>query len=366
MSLQILGMGTAVPPDSLNQEEGLTVARELSGGELRDAPWLATVYAHSGIERRHQVLGAPLINDLLHGTRTSGSVYLPNHEGEERGPTTAQRMTLYAEHAPRLAIAAATQALAEANVEAGRVTHLVTVSCTGFIAPGVDFALMQRLNIPATVQRTHVGFMGCHGALNGLRVANAFATADPSAVVLVCAVELCSLHYYYGMQPDRVVANALFADGAAAVVGTAGASNAPWQLVANGSCLIDNTDKAMAWTVGDHGFEMTLSRKIPDYIAKHLKTWLESWLSDNGLSLADVQNWAIHPGGPKILAAVQETLNLSDNAMSASRHIYSTHGNMSSPTVLFTLNELRQRGVTGPTVALGFGPGLVVEAALCR
>ena len=366
MSFQLLGLGTAVPDASVNQTEGLAVARSLGDPELRTATWLDKVYAHSGVKRRHQVIGRGLIDDVLHGTRDSGSIFLPSLEGENDGPTTAQRMELYAEHAPKLGIAASAKALAEANMEPNRVTHLITVSCTGFIAPGVDYAIMQQLRLPATVQRTHVGFMGCHGALNGLRVANAFATADPSAVVLVCAVELCSLHYYYGVQPDRVVANALFADGAAAVVGTGSTSKAAWQLHANGSCLIDKTEKAMAWTVGDYGFEMTLSRKIPHYIAQSLRPWLEAWLTDNGLSLADVNNWAVHPGGPKILSAVQETLELSDNAMSTSRRIYETHGNMSSPTVLFTIQQLRHQGVAGPTVMLGFGPGLVVEAALWR
>ena len=366
MSFQLLGLGTALPEDSLTQDEGLTVAREIGAGELRDAPWLATVYAHSGIERRHQVIGRPLVEDMLHGTRNSGSIYLPKTNGDEQGPTTAQRMAMYAEHAPRLAIDAVSKALSEGNIEPSRVTHLITVSCTGFIAPGVDYALMERLKLSPTVQRTHVGFMGCHGALNGLRVANAFATADPSAVILLCAVELCSLHYYYGLQPDRVVANALFADGCAAIVGTGGTGQIPWQLHANGSCLIDKTAKMMTWSVGDHGFEMTLSRKIPDQIALYLRPWLERWLDDNGLSLGDVKNWAIHPGGPKILAAVQETLDLSDADMSASRHVYATHGNMSSTTVLFIAEELRQRGLGGPIVMIGFGPGLVVEAALWR
>ena len=112
------------------------------------------------------------------------------------------------------------------------------MSCTGFVAPGVDLALIRGLGLRPTVERTHVGFMGCHGALNGLRVANAFAAADPAARVLLCAVELCSLHYYYGWQPDKVVANALFADGAAAVVGSGGEGPGRWRVAATGSCLI--------------------------------------------------------------------------------------------------------------------------------
>jgi len=206
--------------------------------------------------------------------------------------------------------------------------------------------------------------MGCHGALNGLRVANAFAAANPGARVLVTAVELCSLHYYYGNAADKLIANAIFADGAAAVAGCAAPRPSGWALRASGSCLIPESAADMAWTVGDHGFAMTLSRKVPGLIAAHLRPWLEGWLRDNGLSLSDVRSWAVHPGGPKILVAVEEALNLPPAALAASRGVFADRGNMSSPTVLFVLDRLRKAGAPGPCVALGFGPGLVAEAAL--
>jgi predicted naringenin-chalcone synthase len=198
-------------------------------------------------------------------------------------------------------------------------------------------------------------------------VANAFATADPSARVLVCAVELCSLHYYYGNAPDKLVANAIFADGAAAVVGQAnpvGERRGRWELSASGSCLIPDSASDMGWAVGDHGFEMTLSRRVPGLIARHLRPWLEAWLADNGLSLTEVRSWAVHPGGPKIVSAVEESLELPTDALAASRAVFAGYGNMSSPTVLFVLDRLRKANAPRPCVALGFGPGLVAEAAL--
>ena len=139
---------------------------------------------------------------------------------------------------------------------------------------------------------------------------------------------------------------------------------APWHLRASGSCLIPDSPDDMRWTVGDHGFEMTLSRRVPGLIAKHLRPWLESWLGDNGLSLADVRSWAVHPGGPKIISAVEESLELDFEALAASRAILAQYGNMSSPTVLFVLDQLRKSSSPRPCVALGFGPGLVAEAAL--
>src|SRR5262249_24576482 len=154
-------------------------------------------------------------------------------------------------------------ALAHSGLAARQLTHLVTVSCTGFFAAGVDRVLIHDLGLAPTVQRTHVGYMGCHGAINGLRVARAFA-GEPDARVLLCAVELCSLHYHYGWNPQKMVANALFADGAAAVVGApAGAAPAgAWQVTAAGSCLLPDSADAMRWTVGDHGFGMTLSKRV--------------------------------------------------------------------------------------------------------
>jgi predicted naringenin-chalcone synthase len=138
----------------------------------------------------------------------------------------------------------------------------------------------------------------------------------------------------------------------------------PWSVAATGSCLIPDTADAMGWTVGDHGFEMALARRVPSLIARNLRPWLESWLAGHGLSVATVGNWAVHPGGPKILAAVEEGLNLPPAALAASREVYANYGNMSSPTVLFILDRLRRGGAGRPCVALGFGPGLVAEAVL--
>ncbi|MBP3959887.1 type III polyketide synthase [Gemmata sp. G18] len=435
MSFAIHGLGISHPPDAVTAEEGLALARVLAGPDVRTSTWLGPIYSGSGIRQRFQIIGGAAKRDALAGTNHSGSPFLPTPGNEGVGPTTGERLAIYAQEAGPLALRASASALAESGFAPETITHLVTVSCTGFVAPGVDFALMAGLGLKPTVARTHVGFMGCHGALNGLRVANAFASSDPSARVLVCAVELSSLHYYYGSAADKLIANAIFADGAAAVVGSEqreepnpltpfpkkeggtepktvlspspfrggvgeglraepnsltpfprkeggtepsvvlspsplrggvgeGFIPRPWSLVASGSCLIPNSAADMSWTVGDHGFEMSLSRRVPGLIAAHLKPWIESWLGDNGLSLADVRSWAVHPGGPKIVSAVEEALGLSAEALAPSRGVFAEYGNMSSPTVLFILRKLRMEGAPRPCVALGFGPGLVAEAAL--
>ena len=335
------------------------------------------------------------------------TAYFWNKEGspEGRGPGTGDRMLLYERYAPQLATEACRQAIgleaAKLNAvelgerlegydplgsdggmeSAGRaslrngdpispstVTHLVTVSCTGFSAPGMDRHLFDALGLPATVQRVHVGFMGCHGAINGLRTARGLASADPDAIVLVCAVELCSLHYRMSWAEESMVGNALFADGAAAVVvvGRNHANKYPRgiPILEGASVRIPETDDQMSWRIGDHGFDMTLTGQVPSSIQAHLRGWVGSWLSRHGLSLSDVGGWIVHPGGPKILDATEAALGLAKNELRHSRAVLWELGNMSSPTVLFVLQKSLLEETTGPTVILAFGPGLVAEATL--
>jgi predicted naringenin-chalcone synthase len=275
-------------------------------------------------------------------------------------------MRAYEAGAAPLAVAAARSALAESEAGPEQVAHLVTVSCTGFHAPGFDFALIRQLGLSPGVARTHLGFMGCHGALNGLRVARALALADPGSFVLLCAVELCSLHHACGWSMEKIIANSLFADGAAALVGRAGdrGGKQAWSLAASGSAVIPDSADAMTWSISDYGFEMTLSRRVPELIRQHLGRWLAWWLGRQGLTLDRVGSWAVHPGGPRILRACAETLGLADDQIADSWAVLEQCGNMSSPTILFILERLRQRRARLPCVALGFGPGMAVEAAL--
>jgi alpha-pyrone synthase len=369
MSLKILGVGTAVPGKPVPQERSLQVAR----GILRPTPiqdaWLTTLFTMTGIQQRHSCLGSEILNDVVEGTSLTDSAYLPEVE-DDSGPSTGERMSDYIKHAAPLALPAVRAALDQAGLAARDITHLVTVSCTGFHAPGFDLELFGELGLSPSAQRTHLGFMGCHGLLNGLRVARAFVESDPRARILVCAVELCSLHYFYGWDPQKMIANALFADGAAALVGAEGSmSNGHhnhWKYVASASQVFPGTARAMHWRMGDHGFEMGLAKEVPDLIRQGLGPWLENWLDQKNLALADVGSWCIHPGGPRILDVVQESLNLTSTAMETSRAVFSEYGNMSSPTVLFILRKLMEMNAPRPVVALGFGPGLTAEAALFR
>lgn len=362
MGLGILGMGTAVPPHRISRTEALAAAKVLAGCDADQAASLTSLYNHTEIDTRHMVLGRDVLGDIVNGTRASGSRFVPCGP-DDCGPDTAERMRMYEREALPLARQACRQALEAAGVHPGAITHLVTVSCTGFAAPGFDVGLIKSLNLAACVERTHIGFMGCHGAFNGLRVARAFLEADPRACVLLCAAELSSLHYYYTWNPKRMVGNALFGDGAAAVV--AGKPTPKhWRLVANGSGLFPDSEKALTWSIGNHGFDMTLSTRVPDLLATHLKPWLTRWLEGQHLTIADVASWAIHPGGPRVLSVVEESLGLTRGTAAASRAILQDFGNMSSPTVLFIVDYLRRQAAPLPCVALGFGPGMAAESML--
>ncbi|MFI5403528.1 MAG: type III polyketide synthase [Planctomycetota bacterium] len=353
MSLSIEGVGTALPALSLPQEKSAAWSQQAAWGNGRRR-LIPAVFLRTGIRNRHSV--------VLEGDPVRQEFFPPARDASDGGPTTRERMERYAREAPALALRAARAALADAAPEAPSITHLVTVSCSGFSAPGFDVALIKDLGLPPTVSRTHVGFMGCHGALNGLRVARAFVESDPKCRVLLCAVEMCSLHYDYRTETARILANALFADGAAALVAGPGAGG--WQLVASGAALLPGSEDQMTWSIGDHGFEMGLSPRVPATIKEHLRPWLAGWLAAQGLDLPAVRSWAIHPGGPAILGVVEEALGLEPEATRDSRAVLEEYGNMSSPTVLFVIDRLRRRDAPRPCVALGFGPGLAAEAAL--
>lgn len=363
MAMTLVGIGTAAPEHSIEQTHAVDHAVGISCQTEQQLRLLPVLYRRTGVGKRHSVLLETSSN-----TASARQTFYRSADGhDDMGPTTSVRMDRYAIEAPGLALSAARAALADGDVSPEEITHLVTVSCSGFHAPGFDVSLIRDLGLSPETSRTQIGFMGCHGALNALRVAKAFSEADANACVLICAVELCSLHYQYGWHPDRVVANALFADGAAAVIGRASSDTKPamtWNLIDNGATLLPDSTDLMSWRIGDSGFEMTLSPRVPEVIHAHLKPWLTAWLATHDLTIADVGSWAIHPGGPRILQACAEAAELSADCLEESRGVLAEFGNMSSPTVLFIVERLRRRGADLPCVVLGFGPGLAIEAAL--
>ncbi len=353
----LLGLGTAVPAGAISQADA-----------ARHALWL---YPHSEEEKRL----LPIFYERT-GVKERGSVLLEGKDGllapffsqtkeeEERGPTTEERMKEFTRKAPGLAIEASQKAVQDAGIEIRSIRHLVTVSCTGFSSPGFDLELIKSLGLARDITRTQVGFMGCHGAVNGLRTAQALALTHPGESALVSSVEISSIHYAYGWKTEKVVANSLFADGAGSAVFSTCEPKNPWRLQATGSYVFPDSEDAMSWRIGNHGFEMGLSARVPELIGANLKGWLVPWLARHHLKITDIPSWAVHPGGPKVLDVVKSALNLPADALSFSRKILAEHGNMSSATILFLLEALRKEKAGLPCLALAFGPGLTAEAAL--
>jgi predicted naringenin-chalcone synthase len=427
----IIGLGTAVPRQAVTQAEALAMSSEISCENERQRRIMRMMFRKSGVNTRRTVIPwktAYFWNDTagssgrgpgtgdrmmlyeqfapgLAGKACRRALGMTSNEAEIT-KSVATAATAGAVHTscetPRQAPSSSrfadprgqVVATGEADVQEldgiesdgfgpfrqplgidpGSITHLVTVSCTGFAAPGLDWYLFDDLGLSPTVQRVQVGFMGCHGAINGLRTARGLAAADPQAVVLLCAVELCSLHYRMRWDDEAMIGNALFADGAAAavIVGEKHQSARPeavssergLRIVDCGSVRIPRSDDQMSWRIGDHGFDMTLTGQVPASIQSHLQHWMKDWLAPHGLSLDDIADWIVHPGGPRILDATESALALSPQKLQRSRDVLSELGNMSSPTVFFVLQRSLKAQQSGPRVMVAFGPGLVAEAAL--
>jgi len=357
---KILGIGTALPPNSINQADAAKLAEIFLAEEQSSiVPLLPKLYSKAGVGTRYSVLFSGSGN-----LEQKQTFYSKSLSADDLGPSLSKRMKIYSEAAPLLVAQASRYALEEADCEPKQITHLVTVSCTGFAAPGVDIALINSLGLSAGVQRTNVGFMGCHGAINGMRCASALAVANPEAVILLCAVELCTLHCHNGDNPEQIVANSLFGDGAAAAVISADSTSGSATISDFASNLFPDTKEDMSWIMGDNSFQMSLSARVPDLIRKGLRPWLSNWLAKHDLTIEEIEHWAVHPGGPRILRAVEQCLDLKPEALKVSRETLANIGNISSPTVLFITKQLLKSKVEKPLVMLGFGPGLVSEAAL--
>jgi predicted naringenin-chalcone synthase len=370
-TVRLLSIGTAQPPGVLGRERALELALSLRHPRASEA-LIRRLHERSGVgERRVAIIEGDEL--VLFGP------------GERANPRTSQRLAVYQRAAPGLAVEASDRALRRAGVDGTLVTHVVTASCTGASAPGLDRRLIEGLGLRADVRRTHVGFMGCHAAVNALAVAAALARSE-GGVVLVCCAELCSVHMHHSARPDKLVANALFADGAAAGVIACDAGEPlvrgpRLRLVA--SRVIPGSEGLMGWEVGDHGFEMTLDASVPAVLAEHVPAWMGQVLAGAGLSVDEVSAWAIHPGGPKVVSELAAALGLRAGATDESVGVLARCGNMSSATVLFILARLLGWGDEdvrvpwagdGPRdgpgvswrtiVAAAFGPGLAGEMLL--
>lgn len=276
-----------------------------------------------------------------------------------RFPGTAERMRLYERHAPDLA----EQAVRGLHLgeQARRITHVIVTSCTGMYAPGIDFDLVQRCGLNPSVERTMVGFMGCYAAINALKLARHAVRSEPAARVLIVNVELCSLHLQQATTLEQMLSFLVFADGCAASV--ISADPVGLALDRFHAVVLPATSGLITWNIGDGGFDMVLSGRVPGAIREGLRESAAAIL--DGASHWEIDRWAVHPGGRSVLDAVAQGLDLPAPSLAASRAVLDRFGNMSSATVMFVLQSILAASRAGERgCAMSFGPGLTAETML--
>ena len=342
---RIIGIGHALPPAYPQQ----AVWDGFFAEHYRDVRLAEQLFANSGVHTRHTVAN-------------------PVREDVSRWGTQA-RMERYLVEGLPLGRDAVAKALADAGVAPADVGLFAVASCTGYVTPGLDIRLARDLGMSDRVRRLFVGHMGCYAALPGLGTVADFTEARQRPSVLLC-LELTSLH----IQPpsaevDQVVAHALFGDAAAAVVLSPGGTEPGFEVIDVVAHTDVSTAEHMTWDVTDLGFRMGLSPRVPAVLARHVRGVVDGLLAEHGLDLDDVDGWAVHPGGRRILEVVQRRLELAPGALEHSYGVLHDHGNCSSATVLLVLERMRAAGTVAPgrhLVALAFGPGLTLYATLLR
>ena len=365
MGTYISAIGTANPEYKIEQQKAARFMEESLALNNEEKRKLKALYRLTGISNRYSVL-----EDY---SRHYGDFsFFPNTENLEPFPSTHDRMEVYSEEAARLGTEAVHSCLGRIKgFNLQEVTHLITVSCTGMHAPGIDIEIVKNLGLPGNVRRTAINFMGCYAAFNALKVANDICVAGPESKVLVVCVELCTLHFQNKADEDNLLSNALFGDGAAAILIEAEERQGLQLSFENFYCdLAYEGIEDMAWKVGDRGFEMRLSSYIPGFVKGGIKNLTDKLLLNFREQLSGSLLYAIHPGGRRILEAIEQSLGLTKDDNRYAYHVLKNYGNMSSSTVLFVLkalmSDLTATDNGRSVVSFAFGPGLTLESMLLK
>ncbi len=352
----IISIATAVPDYCHRQEDILSFMQQAYNLDTADKRKLAFLYHHSGIEKRYSVL-----KDFSLPPQQWQFI---NVESNEATPLDT-RMKLYKQEALPLSLKAAQNCLDELD-EAIHITHLITVSCTGMSAPGLDLELVEALNLSPNIFRTSVNFMGCYAGIHALKLGKMICDSIPNANVLIVATELCTLHFQQDYTLDNAASSLLFADGSAALLMSNDKSKKPVASIDHFYSTIATKGKQdMAWEISSKGFLMTLSGYVPQLIEHDISALVNDALKESNLDRSDVKHWCLHPGGKRIVDAIQKQLSLSDDEVKGSREVLNNYGNMSSATIFFVLKEIcdkaKEKAISSPLLGVAFGPGLTME-----
>ncbi len=364
----IQSIGTAVPPFKISQELHHFILESANGISRGERLLLRSVYRNSGILSRHSVLEEFGNNDA-----PENKIFHP--AGKTAQVSISRRMEIFESFATDLCYMAVNDCLKNISLNSTEITHLITFSCTGMSAPGVDINLIEKLGLSRNIERTCINFMGCYAGINALRMAKYIVTSQKDAVVLLCGIEICTIHYQKSKSQDQLIANAIFGDGAAAAIITSSDNKVDQQYP---GLILDKFYSEyepsgideMAWRIGDFGFDLKLSTYVPALIQKNIAGLINKLFEKAGLNQKNIDWYALHPGGIKILEACEKALNISKQDNSYSYDVLKEYGNMSSVTIFFVLKkyfEKLTKDDSGKNIlSCAFGPGLTMESMILK
>lgn len=320
-----------------------------------DSRKLAYLYHQSCIKTRYSV-----VPDF--GEPSADWDFIPK-DNSQPFPMLDMRMQLYAENALPLSVAAIEDCI-QHHISSKDISHLITVSCTGMSAPGLDLQIVEAMDLLPNISRTSVNFMGCYAAIHALKMAKMICDTEPAANVVIVATELCTLHFQQEFTLDNAASSLLFGDGSAAILITSQAKKGNGLALRSFYSQIAVKGKNdMSWHISSKGFLMSLSAYIPQLIQQDIAELVDNALVHAKLTASDITHWCLHPGGKKILEVIQKQMHLCDCQMAYSRDVLSNYGNMSSASILFVLKSMLSTIKEGPANVFGvaFGPGLTME-----
>lgn len=352
---KIISIGTAVPAYCHQQLDILQFMQTVYTTTETDRRKLRFLYQQSGIRQRYSVIAD-------YSRPTEDWRFYPQTENLEPFPSLEQRMMIFNKQAPLLSVDAIRDCLNHVH-DTEKITHLITVSCTGMSAPGLDLQILELMDLGKNISRTSVNFMGCYAAIHAMKIADAICKADKQAQVLVVCTELCTLHFQREATSDNITSSLLFGDGSAAILISSDENQFKGLYIDNFySEVIPKGKRDMAWELSSNGFLMTLSGYVPDLIEEDFEKIVDHALQKASISKQEVSHWCIHPGGKRILEAIHKSLEFTDGQLSASYKVLNEFGNLSSASILFVLREMmHEKKEIRKLFGAAFGPGLTIE-----
>ena len=357
---KIISISTEVPFYKHTQQHLLEFMSGAYNAGEKENRILNYLYKHSGINTRYSVIP----DFTLPITEWE---FFPRFPDLEPFPDLDYRMQWFKQHAMPLSLKCANKCI-EGVIEKKEITHLITVSCTGMSAPGLELELMEAMGLNSNTSRTAINFMGCYAAIHGLKMATDIVNAQPAAKVLLVCTELCSLHFQKKFAQDTIAAPILFGDGSAAVLVCS--DNDPhrgMRIDSFYSEVLKDAKGSMAWNISSSGFVMTLDADVPELFRADIGPLKINALAKAKLNEDDIKYFCIHPGGKRVLEAVGKGLSLSAEDLCFSYEVLRDYGNMSSASVLFVLKGMWRILLSDPgahVFTAAFGPGLTMESVI--